>query len=135
MRRLNEAMGFVQPAGAGAQQTPPAPATPPRKAPRKGPAAPGAPAPLLSDAEIDRQINDTLAAQLSGALDLSDAGGLPSTAAGNGRVDLSGGDGVWEAAPRAASAATAAQAGGAMDVMLGTEAAEPGATDPRSMSR
>ena len=94
MRRLNEAMGFVTPSAAGAQ----APPTPPRKMPRRSngaAATPGAPAPLLSDAEIDRQINDTLAAQLSGALDLSDASG--------GRVDLSGDEDVWET-PRGTAA-------------------------------
>ena len=95
MRRLNEAMGFVTPSAAGAPQSPP---TPPRKTPRRNgvaPPTPGAPAPLLSDAEIDRQINDTLAAQLSGALDLSGT-------SGGGRVDLSGGgdEDVWESGGR-----------------------------------
>jgi hypothetical protein len=95
MRRLNEAMGFVTPSSAGAPQSPPTP----RKTPRRNggaPPTPGAPAPLLSDAEIDRQINDTLAAQLSGALDLS------GTSGGGGRVDLSGGgdEDVWEAPGR-----------------------------------
>lgn len=94
MRRLNEAMGFVTPSSAGAPQSPPP--TPARKTGRRNgvaPPTPGAPAPLLSDAEIDRQINDTLAAQLSGALDLSGTSG-----GGGGRVDLSGGgdEDVWE---------------------------------------
>jgi len=76
--------------------------------PRSAAAAAAAPPPRAgaSDLEIDRQINETLAAQLAGALDLSE----PAAGSG-GRRDLSLGGGAFElrAAPAKAKAAPRAR--------------------------
>jgi hypothetical protein len=109
-----------------------------------GGARPGGAAPL-SDAEIDAQINDTLAAQLSGALDLSDDGlGLGGGSSSSpGRVDFSSSAGdVWEAqaaAQPAARAATTATASAAQVPLIldldGSSSGAEGWSDPRTRSR
>ena len=102
---------------------------------RSGKRAPRASSATLSDAEIDAEINDTLAAQLSGALDLSEGGTGSLADASAGRVDLSG-DGAWEAEPSPKGRAATATAPGAAASLLGLDgAAEDERPDPRSLSR